>query len=205
MINLLLNSFFNILSIMKKLILSAIVLIALSLNTKAQSFHLGLKLGGNLNKIQGQSFKDGFNLGYQGGAYAEIGLGKTFAIQPEVLFSQTQTTSTTFNSSLAPNKDAKFNYLSIPILLKINLSKLFSFHVGPEYSILVNHSNDLVQNGKDAFNNGNFGMIGGVQLNLGSLKVYGRYNVGLSNINQLQNQEEWKTQQLQIGIGLKLF
>ena len=80
-----------------------------------------------------------------------------------------------------------------------------SLHVGPEYSILINHSNDLVQNGTNAFNNGNFGMIGGIQLNLGSLKIYGRYNVGLTNINQLQNQEEWKTQQIQMGIGLNLF
>jgi hypothetical protein len=190
---------------MKKIFLSAIVLVAFALNIKAQGFHVGLKLGGNLNKIEGQSFDAGFNLGYQGGAYVEIGLGKTFGIQPELLFSQTQTTTTTFNTSLAPNKDAQFNYLSIPVLLKINLSKLLSLHVGPEYSILMNHSNDLVQNGKDAFNNGNFGMIGGIQLNLGSLKIYGRYNVGLTNINQLQNQEEWKTQQLQMGIGLKLF
>jgi hypothetical protein len=190
---------------MKKIFLSVIILVAFTLNIQAQGFHLGLKLGGNLNKIQGQSFKDGFNLGYQGGAYVEIGFGKTFGLQPEVLFSQTQTTTTNITSSLAPNKDAQFNYLSIPVLLKINLSKLLSLHVGPEYSILMNHSNDLVQNGKDAFNNGNFGLIGGVQLNLGTLKVYGRYNVGLSNINQLQNQEEWKTQQLQIGVGLKLF
>jgi hypothetical protein len=190
---------------MKKLILSTILFAAFILNIKAQGIHIGVKLGANLNKIEGQSFKDGFNLGYQGGAYVEIGFGKTFGIQPELLFSQIQTTTTTFNTSLAPNKDAQFNYLSIPILLKINVSKLLNLHVGPEYSILINHSNELVQNGTNAFNNGNFGMIGGIQLNLGSLKIYGRYNVGLTNINQLQNQEEWKTQQIQMGIGLNLF
>lgn len=190
---------------MKKLFLSAFLLSTIVISVNAQTVNLGAKLGGNLTKIEAQSFDNGFNLGYQVGAFAEIDFGKKFGIQPEVLFSQTETRTTTFNGLLSPNKDAKLNYLSIPVLLRINVTKMLTLHVGPEYSILVNNDKSFVQNGQEAFKSGNFSMIGGLQLNIKALRVYGRYNIGLSNINQLDNKEEWKSQQLQIGVGLKLF
>jgi hypothetical protein len=38
-----------------------------------------------------------------------------------------------------------------------------------------------------------------------SLRIYGRYAVGLSNINNLDNQDQWKSQSIQVGLGLSLF
>jgi hypothetical protein len=55
-------------------------------------FHIGIKAGANITKVDGKSFKDQFNYGYHAGGFAEIGIGKKFAIQPEVLFSQFTTT-----------------------------------------------------------------------------------------------------------------
>ena len=49
-------------------------------------------LGANLGKIDGESFKDGYNFGYVAGAYVDIGINKNWGIQPELLFSQTNTT-----------------------------------------------------------------------------------------------------------------
>ena len=43
---------------------------------QAQSFKLGVKVGGNMNKIQGQSFSDGFKFAYHAGAFAEINFNK---------------------------------------------------------------------------------------------------------------------------------
>ncbi len=189
---------------MKKLFFSTLLLSLFVVSAHAQGFRLGVKAGGNLTKIQGQSFNDGFKLGYQAGAFMELDFSKTLGIQPEVLFGQTQTTTTTFNGNLSPNTDAKLNYLSIPLLLRINAGKLLTFHVGPQYGILLNNSNTLLANGKEAFKNGDFSMIGGLQLNLKTLRIYGRYNIGLSNINDIDNKESWKSQQIQLGIGLKI-
>jgi hypothetical protein len=189
---------------MKQLFVTALFTIALAIGASAQFFQLGAKAGANLTKIDGQSFNDGFKLSYQVGAYMTFRINKAIGLQPEVLVSQVQTTSTNFNGNLSPNTDYKLSYLSIPLLLNINAGKLLTFQIGPQYSILLNNEKTLVQNGKDAFKNGDFAMLGGLQLHFGGLKVYGRYNIGLSNINDIDNKENWKNQQIQVGVGLRI-
>ncbi len=171
--------------------------------TQAQSFRLGAKVGANLNKISGKSFDENFNLGYQIGAFAEINFNKKIGIQPEVLISQSGTKTTTFNGSLTPNTDAKLNYISIPLLLRYNIGKMVTLNLGPQYSILMNQDRTAVQNGTDAFSNGDFAMVGGASINFRYLRLYGRYAIGLNNLNQIDKKEEWKSQQLQLGIGFR--
>ena len=127
---------------MKRIILSAIVLFAISVTANAQGFRLGIKGGTNMTKLTGQSFDNGFKAGYQLGGFMEIDFTKAIGIQPEVLFSESNG-RTTANlggvlNSIQPNQDVRLNYLSIPVLLRINTSKMFTFVVGPQYSILIN-------------------------------------------------------------------
>jgi len=198
---------------MNKLFSILAITLLTSIFTNAQSFRLGAKAGANLSKIQGQSFDNSFELGYQLGGFAEIDFSKTFGIQPEILFSQTNTkTSSGFNNiyvgigSAAPaGEKVQLNYLSIPILLRINASKLLTLHLGPQYSILINDKQDLFQNSRDAFKKGDFSMVAGAQLNLSPLRIYGRYNIGLTDLNEIDNKDQWKSQQIQVGVGLKLF
>lgn len=193
---------------MKKIIFFAACFMCTITASIAQSFHLGAKAGVNMNKIDGQAFKDGFNAGFQLGGFMEIDLGKTIGIQPEVLFNQTNTTIASdatdiYNLALDGQKKT-LNYLSIPVLLRINAGKLITFHLGPQYSILMNSHETILQNGTDAFKSGDFAAVLGAQVNLGSLKVYGRYNIGLSNINDIDNKDKWKNQQIQLGLGFRL-
>lgn len=190
---------------MKKIILSTTALILFSTIVTAQGFHLGAKLGANMDKISGQAFKDGYNLGYHLGGFMEIDFNKTIGIQPEVLFSQTNTKTTDeLNDIFEPSSDIKLNYLNIPILLRINASKLLTLHAGPQFSILMNSNESLVENGKNAFKNGDFALVLGAQLNFGALKAYGRYNIGLANLNDITDEASWKSQQFQIGVGLRI-
>ena len=76
---------------MKKIFLSALAVIAFTSVTLAQGFHIGGKVGANMGKIDGESFSDEFKLGYQLGGFAEIDFTKVFGIQPELLWSQTNT------------------------------------------------------------------------------------------------------------------
>jgi len=46
-------------------------------------------------------------------------------------------------------------------------------------------------------------MVLGAQVNLKVLRVYGRYNIGLQNINDFSDQQKWTNQQVQLGVGLK--
>jgi hypothetical protein len=190
---------------MKRILFSIAAMFLFTVVTKAQGFHLGVKAGANLGKIDGQSFKDEFNLGYQLGGFAEIDFTKGIGIQPEVLFSQTNTTVTDEPlSGLKSGEKINLNYLNVPILLRLNASKLLTFHVGPQFSILTNNHKTTAGNVVDAFKGGDFGMVAGAQVNLGALKVYGRYNIGLSNINDVGDKEQWKNQQIQFGLGLRI-
>lgn len=185
---------------MKKIIIVAVVLAAFSSPAMAQKgFHLIAKGGLNYGKISGNSFASKDNATYHAGGSFEIDFNKKFGIQPEMLFSKYTSNGNTNNTS------ATLNYLSIPLLLRLNLTKTFTLNVGPEYSILMNSNNTVVTNANDAFKTGNFAMVAGFSLNLKTLRLYGRYNAGMSDINDVNNQGKWKSEAIQVGVGLKVF
>ena len=189
-----------------KLLLTAAISI-ISFGAFSQSLKIGAKGGATMNKITGQTFKEQFSYGYHIGGFATIGLSKKFAIQPEVLFNQINVdTSSKFSSIYQFNKlnSVQLKYLTIPILLNYNAGKLITLQAGPQFGILMNKSNTFVQNGKDAFKSGDLSMLGGIQLNISHFKVYGRYAIGLSNLNDIDNKDKWKSQSVQLGVGLTL-
>ncbi len=196
---------------MKKIIVFLFIATTYAAVSEAQSLHVGAKLGANLGKIDGESFKDEYKLSYLVGAYVDLGIGKNWGIEPELLFSQTNATIDSGWSAIANNapssvfgKKAHFNYLSIPILLNLNAGKLLTFQVGPQFSILMNKDDKLTTNVGNAVKSGDLAAVLGARVNLGSLNVFGRYNIGLSKINDIGDQQKWKNQAIQLGIGLKI-
>lgn len=185
----------------------AFIAIFFCTTTFSQSFSFGIKGGANLGKISGQSFKDQFNLGYHVGAFATIGLGDKFAIQPEVVFNQTNTdTSSRFSQIYQFNHVDKIqlHYLSIPLLLNYNVSKSIAIQAGPQFGVLIDQNKNLLQNGNDAFKSGNFSLVGGIQLKLLKFRIYGRYIGGLTNLDNVGDKESWKATAIQLGVGIGL-
>jgi hypothetical protein len=184
---------------------------------EAQSFKLGVKVGGNMNKIEGKSFSDGFKFAYHAGAFAEINFNKKWGIQPEVLWNQMggvpsnfqtvygQATNVNISSLISGDNVFRLDYLSIPLLMRYTTAGgLLTFNVGPQFGIVLRQDKTLLQNGQDAFKSGDFSMVAGLQLNLLMARVYGRYNIGLANINNIDQSDKWTSQQLQVGLGIKL-
>lgn len=192
----------------KKLLAVFIIGLAFATPSNAQGFHLGMKAGTNLLKIDDKSFKDEFKFGYNLGAFTEINFNKKFGIQPELLWSQsTYKTATDINQVIPGTKsdiNVKLNYLQIPILLSYRPIKILSLQAGPQFGILINEDNSILQNGKDAFKKGDFSMLGGVQINLGPIKAGARYVIGLTNINDVTTQSKWKNQGAQLYVGLRI-
>jgi len=186
----------------------ACLVAALTLTTVSfAQFHVGAKAGVNMTKIDGQSFSESFDYGYHVGGFAEIGLGNKWALQPEVLFNQYNSKTTTEFSDIYQGesfKNVTLNYLSIPLLLSYTPSKLLSLQGGAQVGILMDKSKTLAKNGQDAFKNGDFSLLGGVQVNLGSFKVSGRYFVGLNNINDVDSKDKWRNQGFQLSLGLRI-
>ena len=193
-----------------KLAIMAIAL--LTAQAASAQFHIGAKGGANLVKVDGKSFKDEFRYNYHVGGFAEIGLTRDgkLTLQPEVLFNQYSTTLDSNFKSIYENvlsseqAHVKLNYLTIPILLNYRLIGPLYLQAGPAFSILMNQDKNFLQNGGEAFKNGDFSMIGGAQVRIAKIYLSGRYVVGLANINDIDNQEKWKSQAIQLSVGLSL-
>ena len=195
---------------MKTKLLSLLAALIITQSLMAQ-FHLGAKAGANIIKIDGKSFKDEFRYGYHLGGFAEIRLSNKFVLQPEVVFNQFSTSvdsnfSNVYHNAFSSSQsNVKLNYLSIPILLNYKLLGSFlSLQAGPQFGVLMNNDKNLLQNGAEAFKRGDFSMVGGAQVKLGPIRVSGRYVVGLSNLNDIDDQEKWKTEGFQVSVGLAL-
>lgn len=186
------------------------VAIAISSITSSQGLHAGVKGGVNLLKVDGKSFSQEFRHGYNFGGFVELSFNDKWGVQPEVLWNQANTrTSAEFNDiydeGIRELKDVKLNYLSIPILLNYKVSKLITLQAGPQFGVLINKDQNLLDNGREAFKRGDFALLGGAQINFGALRVGGRYAVGLYNINDIDNRDQWKNQGFQLYAGFKLF
>jgi hypothetical protein len=188
----------------------ALLTVALALTTFsfAQGFHVGFKAGANILKVDGKSFSDEYQFGYNLGAFAEINFSQKWGIQPELLWNQTNyRTGDNFDDLYPGGKsdvEGKLNYISIPILLTYRPVKILSLQAGPQFGIMTSQDKDLLGETKEAFKSGDFSMLGGAQLNLGALRVGGRYVVGLTNINDIDNKEKWKNQGFQLYLGLTI-
>ena len=193
-----------------KLAIMAIAL--LTMQAASAQFRIGAKAGANLVKVEGKSFSDEFRYNYHLGGFAEIGLtrDKKLTLQPEVLFNQYSTTLDSNFKSIYENvltseqAFVKLNYLSFPILLNYRLLGPIYLQAGPAFSILMDQNKNFLQNGGDAFKKGDFAMIGGAQIRITKIYITGRYVVGLANINDIDNQDKWKSQAIQLSLGLSL-
>ncbi|MEO6949914.1 MAG: porin family protein [Ginsengibacter sp.] len=173
----------------------------------SQGFTIGIKGGANIGKISGKAFKDSYTLGYQVGGFVTIPIAGRLGIQPEVLFTQTNVdTASGFDQIYQFNNvgNIKLNSLSIPIMINLNVNKYLTLQAGPQFGIIIDQNKSLLQNGEEAFKQGNFSLAGGAQLNLTKFRVYGRYVGGLTNLDNVGNKESWKANAIQLGIGLAL-
>lgn len=193
----------------KYLIILAVSIISVS--ASAQGIKFGPKVGANMGKIDGAGFSDKYALGYHIGGFVEINFNKKLGIQPEILWNQIKSDTVTGFKAVYQNllnqnsfNDLQLSYLSIPILLNYRPSKLITLQAGPQFSILIDDGKNLLQNGQDAFKKGDLSLLGGVQLNLLKFRIYGRYAIGLNDISDVGNSQQWKSQTIQVGLGLAL-
>jgi hypothetical protein len=191
-----------------KMLVLAVVCFFAAFSASSQGINLGIKGGATVYKIDGVSFSDEFNWGYHLGGVAELMWSKNWGIQPEVLFNQSNTkTGYSFDTlyrSVNPGtlKDVKLNFISIPVLLTWRPSPFVSFQAGPNFSVMMSKDRTLLQDGAEAFKSGSVSLLGGVQLNILSFRIYGRYGMGLTNLNNIDTQDKWKSRGGQVGVAM---
>ncbi|MBK8712322.1 MAG: porin family protein [Niastella sp.] len=188
-----------------KMLPLALAFSILSASCLAQGFQFGVKAGTDIQKINSKSFSEQFSYGYHLGIFSEISLSSKFSIQPEFLFSSVNIdTSSNYSDvyKFGNMKGAKLRYFKIPLILNYKLNPFIYLQAGPQFGILKSADKNLLQTGQQAFKEGDFSMLGGVQINVSKFKIYGRYALGLTNLNDIDNKEKWKSQGFQLGIGI---
>jgi hypothetical protein len=175
-------------------------------------FRIGAKAGVNINKIQGQSYKSGFNYNYLLGGFMQFNFGR-FGLQPEVNFVQSSSefskdANNVYNDLFynGSQKKARLNYIKVPLLLNVNVgeSKHVKLQVGPQYSGLLKQSVDSLKTSQNFFKTSDLSMLGGVWFQLPFINLGARYELGLSNVNDIDNKEKWKSQAFTIFAGFTL-
>ena len=178
-------------------------------------FRFGAKAGLNINKIDGVSYKSGFNYNYQLGGFLQFNFSKRFGIQPEVNFVQSSSEFTDDATIIyedlfggGKQKTAKLNYLEIPLLLNVNIgeSKHVKFQVGPAFGARLSETIDSLKNGGDFYKKSDWSAIGGIWIQLPVVNIGARYKYGLSNINNnvIDAGKAWRNQSIQIFLGITI-
>lgn len=181
------------------------------LSEKESLLRFGLKAGVNLNKIEGRSFKEEFSYNYSMGLFLQINPSKKIGIQPEINFTQASAeqsgdiTVIYDDIFLGGNQvKAKLNYLKLAGLLNYDLgpSQRVKLQLGPQWGMLISETVDSLKRPEDVFKKGEFSVLGGIFLQLPFLHVGTRYEIGLTNINGIDNKDQWKTQSWQFFVGI---
>lgn len=207
---------------MKKLILLVLVVVITMNNSKAQDSGIlfGFKVGTNYSNqydSKGGTFTSTSKLGFAGGAFFALSIGKFVGIQPEILFSQKGFTAK--GSILGTSYDLKrtSNYVDVPILLAIKPLSFVSVVLGPQYSYLLKEKNVFTNavfttEQTREFDNTNIrknilGFIGGVDINLKNLVVGLRAGRDFQNNNGdgTSTTPRYKNAWVQATVGLRVF
>jgi len=193
----------------KKLIL-AVLFGAMTFNATAQEekIRFGAKAGLNVSNLVGDP-DENFKIAYHIGAVLEIPISDKFAFQPELLYSAQGSQTEDLGFDVKTN----LSYINLPLMFKYYVASGLSIEAGPQVGFLVSAKGKIEANDFDEevdideFFTGidlgaNFGI--GYQLDMG-LFFQGRYNLGLSNINDEDFADEFKIKNsvIQFSVGYK--
>lgn len=182
---------------MKKHILILAAFSLFAWNAQGQSASFGVKAGANFSNLkvsfdEGSASPDGATSFYAG-AFVDLGISEKVHLQPEALY------------SIEGAKDADVTYLDIPVMFKYYLIEAFNIQAGPQFGILLD-----AEGGTDGLKTANVGVNFGAAYELpGGFFVDARYNLGLSNIADIENDPGFtedvslKTKNFQLGVGYR--
>lgn len=173
----------------------------------SQKSRIGIIASGNLYflEIHQPKYKDGFYKtsplfeSYSLGLTYERRLYKNLYIKPELSYIKSHANSSFSNykqDTLRYANYAVINQISLPILLRVNLKKIYLL-TGPSYSFIINKSN-LIKNKFDSGFNLGFG-VDLPDINP-TLSIDLRYYRGFLNLNDIGYHQNY----IQLGLSLIL-
>ena len=192
--------------------LALIALVSIESYSQAQ-FSLGIKGGPNFTKLDVNStptanYKN--RTGFHGGGFMLLKFSKV-GIQPEVIFSKQGSNFTVATTSYSAN----FNYINVPVIIKLYTVAGINLQFGPQFGFLgsaggtaistTGSVSTAVRSSKDLYKSSDLSLALGVGWDLPfGLMLEGRYNLGLSKIQDNPQLDATKNQVIQVSLGYKL-
>jgi hypothetical protein len=188
---------------MKKLLIVAVILILAATSANAKVI-FGLRGGMNNTTLGGDDAPEEIEsrIGSHAGLMLQIWTGRSFLLQPELLYSQRGTYREYLESDLIAIENTNaFDYVELPLLLKLNLNirgTQLQPYVGPEARYLIsaesetvttttigdNTESDTDTKDIDNMKDLDYGFCAGLDIELfGDLLIGARYNTGLANVH----------------------
>ncbi|HYD90349.1 MAG TPA: porin family protein [Flavobacterium sp.] len=174
---------------MKKLLLSAVAVVAFGLTAQAQDSEMrfGAKAGVNMTNFGGDADSDG-KTGFYVGALVDLAISDNFHVQPEVLY------------SAEGADEAGVDYIRIPVMAKYYIMEGLSLQAGPEVAFKISAEDDFTDEMTKSID---FGLGAGAAYELPmGLFFDARYNLGLSNISEVDGFDMTNTG-IMIGAGYR--
>ncbi|WP_417881808.1 porin family protein [Xanthomarina gelatinilytica] len=216
---------------MKKVLLIAAVAVFGFSNVNAQEVSFGPKAGVNFANLNGDIEDNDMRVGFHIGGAVELMFNEKMGLQAELLYSLQGTkdsyssTETIGGVTYTEEEEAKLNlsYINIPVSFKYYIANGFNVEAGPQVGILASAKTkydytERVQGGgydetysesgdedvKDYFKSVDFGMNFGLGYKMDNGLNFGaRYNLGLMNINDTANSDDYKISNgvIQVSVG----
>ena len=190
-------------------------------NIIAQNIKYGSKIGVNIANITGDETDDLNTITMlHAGAVAEIMISDEFSFQAELLYSAQGAKSDyseTLDEVTFRYTSVKLEYINIPLLAKFYVTEGFSLEAGPQVGFLITADREFekTDNGEtetgekdilDEIKGIDFGLNFGLAYKVGGgIFLAARYNLGLSNINDVEGSDELKNQNRVIQVSAGYF
>lgn len=179
----------------------------------------GLKAGFNYSNVwdeKGDDFRADPLVGFAGGGFVSIPIGKYLGFQPELLLSQKgfKGEGTLLLSKYTLTRRTTF--IDVPLLLQFKPIEYVSLFLGPQYSYLLRETNTYTYGPnsteqQNEFENSNvrkniLGFVFGADINIKHFVLSGRYCYDLqtNNGDGSSNIPRYKNRWLQFTVGVRI-
>jgi hypothetical protein len=196
---------------MKKIYLSSLFIAASLSAVFSQTVSFGIRGGINIAKETASSgslsVSTDSKVGLMLGTYLTVMTSDKFGIQPELVYSSFGGSANVSGQTATDS----YSYLSLPVLLRYNLSENISLQAGPQLGILLSATSSVGSSSidvKDQLNGIDFGGAFGLGFDFGAFNAGARYYLGFSNLikNVPQGVDVKQTNSaIQLFIGYSLF
>lgn len=184
-----------------------------------ENFTFGIKAGVNYSNVwdeEGQDFRADARVGFAGGIFFGIPVGKFLGIQPEILVSQKgfQGSGTMFGAPYSFSKTT--TYLDIPLQFQVKPAEFLTIVAGPQYSFLVHEKNTYTYGPnstgqEEEFNNDNIrknvlGFVTGGDVIVNHVVVAARmgWDFQTNHGDGTSSTPRYKNKWIQLTVGFKM-